>query len=72
MRKRKESTDNDSLLLTTADLQRFLGVGYGAAVNFSKEAGAIVHFGKSLRHDRAKIVEAVGRKVDEENGCANR
>lgn len=44
-------------LLSDADLAQYLSTGLTTARKISKEAGAVVYFGRSKRNDRRKIDE---------------
>ena len=44
-------------LLSDADLAQYLSIGLTTARKISKEAGAVVYFGRSKRNDRRKIDE---------------
>ena len=44
-------------LLSDVDLAQYLSIGLTTARKISKEAGAVVYFGRSKRNDRRKIDE---------------
>ena len=44
-------------LLSDADLAQYLSIGLTTARKISKEAGAVVYFGRSKRNRRRKIDE---------------
>lgn len=44
-------------LLSDADLAQYLSIGLTTARKISKEAGAVIYFGRSKRNDRRKIDE---------------
>lgn len=44
-------------LLSDADLAQYLSTGLTTARKISKEAGAVIYFGRSKRNDRRKIDE---------------